>query len=80
MTNSQKQSEQCAKLAGSDKLLTPHGDFALIDGLVRNYGGTYTHEYLYDCAVSFIEELVIINKKQAYINSRAAEIQRELNK
>jgi hypothetical protein len=77
-TVSQKQSEEISKLAGSEKLLNPHGDFLLIDMLVKKYA-QYTHDDLYDMPLPFVEELIIINKKEAYIEAQSQVIKKQLD-
>lgn len=78
MTAEQKKAEGFAKLAGSEKLIAPHGGFALLDNLVKSYS-CYTHDQLSDMPVVMIEELLILNKKNAFISSRSGEIQKEMN-
>ena len=78
MTPKQKQAEALNKLAGSEKLLNPHGDFLLIDMLASKYK-QYTHDDIYNMPLPLVEELIIVNKKQAFINSKAEEINKSLN-
>ncbi len=65
--------------AVGSKRLDKFGDFAVIDNLVKNYSGTYTHDDIFDMEVVFVHNMILYAKECAYIQSKIQEAQREAN-
>jgi len=63
------------EMAGS-KRLEKWGDFILIDQLCKTYP-QYTHDNIFDMELITVNNLIILNREMAYVNSKTQEIQRK---
>ena len=63
------------EMAGS-KRLEKWGDFILIDQLCKTYP-QYTHDKIFDMELITVNNLIILNREMAYVNSKTQEIQRK---
>ena len=78
-TPRQKQTEELYKLSGVHRL-EKFGDFVIIDNLVKTYGGAYTHDNIFDMDVVLVHNMILLNKMNAYIESRKADAEQDILK
>jgi len=64
------------KLAGG-KRLDKYGDFAMIDNLVKTYGGTYSHDDIFNMEVVTVHNLILLNKDLGYLDSKVRALQNQ---
>ena len=75
-TATQSKMEIYSKVAGSHRL-DKFGDFGIIDNLVRSYGGTYTHDDIFELDVIMVHNMLLLAKEVAYVESGTQEAQRQ---
>lgn len=68
-----------AKASGSSRL-DRFGDFAMIDNLVQNYSGAYTHDDIFDMDVVMVHNMILYAKECAYVQSATTINTRAANK
>jgi hypothetical protein len=64
------------ELAGARRL-EKWGDFLLIDNLCKSYP-QYKHEDIWQMELILVNNLILLNREQTYLNSKSQEIQRKL--
>jgi hypothetical protein len=74
-TPSQAKQAIFQKTAGVHRL-DKYGDFAIIDNLVKSYGGTYSHDDIFELDVVLVHNMLLFAKESAYIDSGTMEAQR----
>ena len=63
---------------GGGKRLDKYGDFALIDNLVKTYNWTYSHDDIFNMEVIMVQNLILLNKELAYVDSKVRDIQSQI--
>ena len=63
-------------MAGA-KRIEKFGDFVIVDNLVKQYSGVYSHDDILNLDVLMVHNLILYNRNLSYIESRKEEIQRK---